>query len=144
MRGATSDDDAFVAQLDYFYWDPDDAVNELLEALSCTPGIEIEAELDEGVIPGEMSYTANGRSVTLEKIDRGDGEWEIFISVHNGDHASEITITCEFDASANPTEEPDLFPAWKVSTSRTSRFTAPGVWGVSQWLIEQVWESDQP
>jgi hypothetical protein len=47
--------------------------------------------------------------MTLSTSADGEGGWEASIDVRNGEQASSIEITCEFDASANPVDRaPDI------------------------------------
>lgn len=121
--------------------EPEDALPELIDALSAVPGLEEIGETDWQAIAyagdeQDKSYTApSGQIIT---VSTDSGERGAGLRVRVGDH--EASVACEYDATTWIGGSEGMYmepPYWLSFGDASDRWSGAGAWMLSAWTIAQ-------
>ncbi|MGW6309103.1 hypothetical protein [Streptomyces niveus] len=119
------------------YSDPSDALVELIDTLRLIPG----AEDDLGLMADTGSITySNGFDLTLE-VEHGGGDphWTATFTLSREEWSATLEVRCEWDSLRVPYEEPDLFPAYVLTSDEAYAQNIPAEWAPAAWAINHMW-----
>ncbi|MFF0170681.1 hypothetical protein [Streptomyces prasinus] len=122
------------------YGDPSDALFELIDTLRLIPGAE-EDDLEDLMVDG-TGYTtfSNGFDLALE-VERGGGDphWTATFTLSKEEWSATLEVRCEWDALRVPYEDPDLFPAYVLTSDEAYDRNIPAEWALAAWAIDHMW-----
>ncbi|MGW4784891.1 hypothetical protein [Streptomyces sp. NPDC004230] len=128
--------------------DAEQAFSELMDTLTLVPGVEVTPGLSAAAadleVGGEFSIFLGAHTLTLTSEETNDGGWMAELTLSTAGSSQSIEVRCEWDAAKNPWEMPELFPAWVVSVEDEIARRAPGIWGASAWVIENMIPGNDP
>ncbi|MGW5251144.1 hypothetical protein ACWEQN_47090 [Streptomyces sp. NPDC004129] len=120
------------------YSDPSDALIELIDTLRLIPGAEEDLELmADGM--GSITYS-NGFDLALEVEDGGgDPHWTATFTLSKEEWSSTLEVRCEWDSLRVPYEDPDIFPAYVLTSDDAYDLNIPAEWAPAAWAINHMW-----
>lgn len=124
---------------DSAYFDPDEAFNGFLDALSLIPGLD-------GDLGGD-TYDSTNSDARVNDFDLnvateecgGDPMWSATLTLSKEGWSSSMAVRCEWDLVRVPYEMPDLLPAYVLVTDDVDDLPAPADWAAPAWVINHVW-----
>ncbi|MFC4466888.1 hypothetical protein ACFPH6_20550 [Streptomyces xiangluensis] len=124
---------------DSAHFDPDEAFNEFLDALSLIPSLD-------GDLGGGTYYSTNSDArvndfelnVATEECG-GDPMWSATLTLSKEGWSTSMEVRCEWDLGRVPYEMPDLLPAYVLVTDDLDDLPVPADWAASAWVINHVW-----
>ncbi|WP_405593766.1 hypothetical protein OG741_37845 [Streptomyces sp. NBC_01410] len=136
-RSETAQATAYRAD-NHAYSDPSDALNELIDALRLIPGAEEDLELMVGD-RGSTTYT-NGFDLVLE-VEHGGGDphWTATFTLSKEEWSATLEVRCEWDSLRVPYEDPDIFPAYVLTSDEAYDRNIPAEWAPAAWVINHMW-----
>ncbi|MFD8911717.1 hypothetical protein [Streptomyces sp. NPDC059575] len=120
------------------YSDPSDALFELIDNLRLIPGIAEDLELtDDGMVSTTFS---NGFDLALE-VGHGGGDphWTATFTLSKGTWSDTLEVRCEWDSLRVPYEDPDIFPAYVLTSGDACDLNIPAEWAPTAWAINHMW-----
>ncbi|WP_148315118.1 hypothetical protein [Streptomyces sp. CCM_MD2014] len=127
---------------DKAFEEPENAFQEFLEALLLVPGIALAPGMSEAVtdleVGGELTVFLGDHTLNVSTSDTGDGGWSASLTLTADGWSDSMNLWCEWDATKNPSEIPDMFPAWIICTDLASTWRVPGEWAAPTWIIQAL------
>jgi hypothetical protein len=122
------------------YSDPSDALFELIDTLRLIPGAE-EDDLEDLMVDG-TGYTtfSNGFDLAVE-VEHGGGDphWTATFTLSKKEWSATLEVRCEWDSLRVPYEDPDLFPAYVLTSDEAYARNIPAEWALAAWAIDHMW-----
>ncbi|MFI2369901.1 hypothetical protein [Streptomyces sp. NPDC018833] len=122
--------------------EPETAFQEFLEALLLVPGIALAPGTSEAVtdleVGGELTVFLGDHTLNVTTSDTDDGGWSASLTLSADGWSESMDLWCEWDATKNPFEIPDMFPAWIICTDLASTWRVPGEWAAPTWIIQAL------
>ncbi|MGP3632661.1 hypothetical protein ACTU45_04675 [Streptomyces sp. 24-1644] len=124
---------------DSAYFDPEEAFNEFLDALSLIPGLD--GDLGGGTYDSTNSDArVNDYELNVATEERGgDPMWSATLTLSKEGWSRSMDVRCEWDLSRVPYEMPDLLPAYVLVTDDLDDLPGPADWVASAWVINHLW-----
>jgi hypothetical protein len=127
--------------------EPETAFQEFLEALLLVPEIALAPGMSEAVtdleVGGELTVFLGDHTLNVTTSDADDGGWSASLTLSADDWSESMDLWCEWDATKNPFEIPDMFPAWIICTDLASTWRIPGEWAAPTWIIQSLFSKEE-
>jgi hypothetical protein len=123
------------------YSDPSDALFELIDTLRLIPGAEGDEEDLELMVGDRGSITySNGFELALE-VEHGGGDphWTATFTLSKKEWSATLEVRCEWDSLRVPYEDPDMFPAYVLTSDEAYDRNIPAEWAPAAWVINHMW-----
>ncbi|WP_214107778.1 hypothetical protein [Acrocarpospora catenulata] len=98
ITGVSSQGDAYVSLPDLTYAEPEDALQDIREALSCVPGLTVPDDLESR--RGEHLLKVKDSDAGLTLTWRSHDNWAFTLELRNGDEYDYFEVSCEYNVDA--------------------------------------------
>jgi hypothetical protein len=69
----------------------------------------------------------------------GDPHWTATFTLSKKEWSATLEVRCVWDSLRVPYEDPDLFPAYVLTSDEAYARNIPAEWALAAWAIDHMW-----